>query len=328
MKHMQKYTALFLALLLCLTALWGCGSKEPQDAETPDDSQQEQQGDQTQQDNGDQTDDEDLQDVPELLSATIVCSDGETTLRFEKNEKDQWQWKDDPTFPLDTAYVDALAASIRQILAAQPVVTDKTPEELDLDSDEKYLSVTDEKGFQITWYLGKTDENGCYYLCVEGDESGTVWLAPAELTEQVSRSIYDMMLLPQFPAIPAERMHSITVTAGEKTVNTFPNSDGKWVVGISSVHEEVQPLLQALGNLQIITCVDYAPSEGAAEICGFNANSTRVELAYTTLNGADSTLVLTVGNKLTRGYCVTLGEEDTIYLMDAALIDPILAFIA
>ena len=136
-----------------------------------------------------------------------------------------------------------------------------------------------------------------------------------------------MMLLPQLPAIPAEQMRGVTLTKGEKSVYTFPNSDGKWVVGISSVNEEAQPMLQALGSLSIITCADYTPVDGAAEICGFNADSLRVELSYVTLNGADSTLLLTVGNKISRGYFVTLGEDSTIYLMDPALIDPILTFL-
>lgn len=328
MKHLTKYTTLFLALLLCLTTLWGCGSKTPQEDETPDDSQQGQQDDQSQQGGENLPNDDDQQNTPALPSDSIFCSNGETTLRFEKNDKGQWQWKDDPTFPLDTAYVDALAASVQQIMAAQPLVTDKTLEDLDLDSDEKYLTAIDEKGFSITWYLGKKDENGCHYLCVEGDESGTVWLAPAELAEQVERSIYDMMLLPQLPEIAVERMKNITITTGEKTVNTFPNSDGKWVIGISSVNEEAQPMLQALSNLSIITCVDYTPIEGAAEICGFTANSPRVDLEYTSLNGADCTLRLTVGNKLSRGYCVMLNDDSNFYLMDAALIDPILAFAA
>ena len=326
MRHTTKYIALLLALLFCLTALWGCGSKDPQDAETPDDSRQEQQDGQEQQ--GDTGLQDGQQDTAELLSDTIVCCDGSTTLRFEKNAQEQWQWKDDPSFPLDTTYVDALVASIQQIISAQPITTDKSFEDLGLDSDEKYISVTDEKGFKVTWYLGKKDADGCYYLCAAEDASEAVYLAPLALTEQISRSIYDMMILPQFPSIPPERMRHITITVGEKTINTSPNSDGKWTIGISSINEEIQPTLQALGSLRITTCVDYTPIDGAAAICGFSEKSPRVELDYVTLNGADSSLQLTIGNKLSRGYCVTLGDDDTIYLMDAALIDPILAFIA
>ena len=34
MKYVYKYAALMLALLLCLTALWGCGEKGPDLPET------------------------------------------------------------------------------------------------------------------------------------------------------------------------------------------------------------------------------------------------------------------------------------------------------
>ena len=189
------------------------------------------------------------------------------------------------------------------------------------------MTATDEKGHRMTWYLGDRDDDGCYYMRVDGDETGAVYLAPAQLHAQISRSIYDMMLLPDLPTIPAAQMRSITITVGDKTTHTFPNSDGKWVIGISSVNEEAQPMLQALGSLRITSCVDYTPSEGAAAICGFNESSPRVELAYVTLNGADSTLTLTIGNARSNGYCVTMGEDTTIYLVSAELVDPILSFI-
>ena len=314
MKYVYKYAALMLALLLCLTALWGCGKEEPEAGQDNETQQDQEQGGQE-------------NPTPQLLSDTISCSDGETTLRFERNEQGDWNWKDDTTFPLDNTYVRELLATAEQMLTLQPITTDKTPEDLGLDSEEKYVTATDEKGHRMTWYLGDRDDDGCYYMRVDGDETGAVYLAPAQLHAQISRSIYDMMLLPDLPSIPAAQMRSITITVGDKTTHTFPNSDGKWVIGISSVNEEAQPMLQALGSLRITSCVDYTPSEGAAAICGLNESSPRVELAYVTLNGADNTLTLTIGNARSNGYCVTMGEDTTIYLVSAELVDPILSFI-
>ena len=314
MNYLNKYTALFLALILCLTVLAGCVKKEldPDEDTTPSQGQ-------------DQPD-ESERPTPELLSDTITCSDGETTLRFEKNDQGQWQWKDDPTFPLDTTYVDALIATVQQILSSQPIVTDKTPEDLDLDDQRKYLTITDEKGHKVTWYLGDKNDDGCYYMCLSGDTTNAIYLAPAELTAQISRSIYDMMILPQLQEMAAANIRSVTVATAEKTVTTVPNSSGVWVVGISSVNEIAQPMIQALSKLQIDSCLDYNPTNGAAAICGLESPQATVTVEFANSTGVESSLSFAIGAKLSRGYCVTLGEDTTIYLIKAELVEPILAF--
>lgn len=311
MKHMKIY--LLLVLTLCLTALWGCAEKEPEDV-VPDDTQQQEQQQQQ-------------QTTPELLSDAIICSDSETTLRFERNAQGQWQWKDDPEFPLDTTYVDALAASVEQMLAAQPIVTDKTPDDLGLDSEKKYVTVADEKGHKMTWYLGDKNDSGCYYMCLAGDDTNAIYLAPAELTDQISRSIYDMMILPQLQQMAPENIRSITITAGEKTVTTVPNSSGVWVVGISSVNEIAQPMVQALGRMQIDSCVDFKPTSGAAAICGLEPAQATMAVEFVSAVGVEDSLSLAIGAKLNDGYCVTIGEDTTIYSIKADVVEPILAFI-
>lgn len=317
MKRMTKYAAIFLALLLCLTALCGCGSKEPQDTETPGDLQPGQE----------QPDDQEQPSSPELLGDTIVCSDGNTTLRFERNAAGNWQWKDGPDFPLDATYVEGLAECAKQMLAAQPIVTDKTPEDLDLDSDKKYMTVTDEKGHKVTWYLGEQDEAGRYYMRFAKDETSAIYLAPAELTDQISRSIYDMMLLPQLHEMAADKIRSVTVSADGKSVTTTPNSSGVWVVGSSNVNEKAQPMVQAISRMQIGSCVDYQPTAGAVSICGFDTPRATLAVDFVSAVGAEHALSLSIGAKLQDGYCVRVGDDSTIYLMKASVIEPVLAFI-
>ena len=319
MKYLSKYAALVLALVLCLTTLSGCadvlsffGKNTP-----PEQGQEQGQTEQT---------GESEQVTPELLSDTITCSDGETTLRFQKNEEGLWQWKDDPSFPLDTTYVDALAATVQQISVAQPIVTDQTPEDLDLDSQQKYLTVTDEKGYRITWYLGDKNDDGCYYMCLAGDTTNAIYLAPQEFTEQISRSIYDMMILPQLQTMAADHITSVTITTAEKTVTTVPNSAGVWVVGISSVNEIAQPMIQGLSQMQIAGCVDYKPIDGVSAICGFEPPQATVVVEFASSTGVESSLTFTVGAKLNRGYCVTLPDDTTIYLVKAEVLDPLFAF--
>ncbi len=314
MKHTKKIAAL-LALVLSLTTLWGCTGKEPEppvDDPNPGEEQQQQQQQQN--------------TVITAPSASIVCCDGETTLRFIHDAQAGWQWKDDTQFPLDATYPEALALCVEQMTVAQPVATDKTVEDLELDSAEKYVTVTDELGHRLTWYLGIQDDEGRYYMCLAGDETETVYLAPAELSDLISRSIYDMMILPQLQPIMPENVRKVTITAGEKTVTTFLNNSGVWVVDGHSVTAKAAPMTQGLGQMAILSCVDFNPTEGAAAICGFEPPQATVTVEFLNLVGVEQSLSFTIGAKLGEGYCMTMGGDSTIYLMSSAAAEPILDF--
>ncbi len=316
MKHTKKIAAL-LALVLSLTVLWGCGEKEPELPVDDDPSQGTQEEDQQQQQNTQTA----------APSHTIVCCDGETTLRFVHDAQGGWQWKDDTEFPLDTTYVDALALCVDQMMLAQPIVTDKTVEDLELDEETKYVTATDEKGHRVTWYLGKKDESGSYYMRRADDETNAIYLAPAELSDLISRSIYDMMILPELQAMHPENLRKITITTAEKTVTTSLNSHGVWVVGISSVNETAQPMAQSFGQMAILSCVDFKPTEGAAAICGLEPPQATVSVEFLNLVGVEQSLSFAIGAKLGEGYCMTIGEDSTIYLMSAAVAESILDFV-
>lgn len=312
MKYMTKCAALFLALILCLTALAGCGEKEP---ELPTDV--------------DETPGQDQQETPtpEIFSNTIECCDGNTTLRFEHDKQGQWRWKDEPDFPLDITYVEALTATIDKILALQPITTEKTAEDLGLDSEEKYLTVTDDKGHRLTWYLGDTDSTGCYYMRAAGDESETFYLAPAELTEQISRNIYDMMLLPQLQEMAADHITALTVVYGEKTLSAAPNESGVWMDGKHNINIKMQSVLESLSRLKLASCVDFNPSSKAAGICGLEEPQATVTVDFLNSVGIAGTLTFSLGSRLGDGYCVRLPDDTTIYSIEASVLEPLLVLI-
>ena len=312
MKHMTKYTALFLALILSLAALAGCGQKEPQPPTDEDETLGQEQTDTP---------------APEIFSNSIECCVGDTTLRFEHNKQDQWIWKDEPTFPLDITYVEALAATVDKILALQPIATDKTAEDLGLDSEDKYLTVTDDKGHRLTWYLGDTDSSGCYYMRAARDETETFYLAPAELTEQISRNIYDMMVLPQVQQMAVDHITALTVVYGEKTLSTAPNESGVWMDGKNNINLKMQDVLEGLSRLQIASCVDFNPSSKAAAICGLEEPQATVSVDFLNSVGIAGTLTFSLGNRLGAGYCVTLPDDTTIYSIEASVLEPLLALI-
>ena len=312
MKHMKKYIALLLALL-CLASLWGCGEKTPEEKEPEvTDPQQNEEVQQT---------------AP--LSDTVACCDGNRTLRFQRNEAGSWEWKDDPDFPLDDTHVKTLLAAIETLMTLEPITTDQTPKSLNLEEDDtgKYITASNEKGETITWYLGKKDDNGSYYMRLDGDVTNAIYLSPTDLSAQIGRSIYDMMALPKLPAIAADKISAISIQAGE-TTQQFQLVGDKWFdIGQVNVTAKMQTLLTYLAAPELAACVDFKPSKGAPAICGLDKPTAVLTVDYMDQLDAAHTFTLFIGNTREQGYCVTVNDDTTIYLMDAPLVKAVLAFV-
>ncbi len=316
MKHTKKLCAVAMAVVLSALCLAACGDQGGVD--TPP--------------TGGQTTPGEPTVLPSIgqdetsHSHSIVCSDGKTTLRFQHNDQAEWRWQDDMDFPLDTAYVDTLVSAVETLLQSSPIVTADTYETLGLNSTNKYITVSDDKGQSATWYLGNTSVNGRLYARVAGDESGAVYLTPAGLADQISLSIYDMMRLPSLPHIQAENISTIAIAIGEKNTVLAPHGEGHWGAGGSEdLTAKAQPLLSMLETMAIEKCVDYKPSSGAPAICGLDPARATMTVSY---RDGDKTaqLVLALGTTRGESTYVRLGEDSTIYAMASATVAPILSF--
>lgn len=248
----------------------------------------------------------------------LVCSNGSITLRFSL-EEGHWLWADDKTFPLDESYALAMletGAGHRESAACHHR---RPAGGLWLDSPTKYVTVTDSQGASVTYRLGK-ESDGSVYVYREGAEA-TVYAVP-DLMSQIGRSIYDMMALPELPQLTAENVTSLTVTAGERTLTLTP-AEGAWTADGRDVTDQLADLTAWLGDMHLAACVDWRPSAGAAALCGLDKPAVTLTAAYTHA-GADRSLTLTVGGQRGAGYCVTVSDDDTVYLMSAEALAPLL----
>lgn len=292
--NIQKLCALLLALMLL--ALAGCGKKE--DTSQPEDPNVTQE---------------------EAVPVRLVCSNGSATLRFSLEEDGHWLWADDKTFPLDESYALTLLETVQGIESLPPVTTAAQLADYGLDSPTKYVTVTDSQGASVTYRLG-SESDGSVYVYREGAEA-TVYAVP-DLVSQISRSIYDMMALPELPQLTAENVTSLTVTAGESTLTLTP-SEGAWTADGRDVTDQLADLTAWLGDMRLASCLDWRPSAGAAALCGLDKPAVTLTAAYTHA-GADRSFTLTVGGQRDAGCCVTVSDDDTIYLMSAEALAPLL----
>lgn len=280
-----------MALLAALTLLCGCGKKEAQP----------------------QQEDMAVNIVPvEGVTALELC-DGEVTLRFARTD-DTWHWVDDGTFPLDQDAVAALLALPSSLAAAEPVQGQGELSGYGLETPKKYVTATAD-GADSTIYVGSQTSDGRWYVLTP---DGVVRLAAQADGEALSRSIYDMAVLPELPAITEENLISLTLTGAEGKQVTFSvDESGVRRSGARDVTEKTASLVDELGKLAVTACVDYDPADGAAEVCGLDAPSAVLAVNYVNAHGGDGALTLTVGGSTgDGGRYVTLNGDTTIYRME------------
>ena len=280
-----------MALLAALTLLCGCGKKEAQP----------------------QQEDMAVNIVPvEGVTALELC-DGEVTLRFARTD-DTWHWVDDGTFPLDQDAVAALLALPSSLAAAEPVQGQGELSGYGLETPKKYVTATAD-GADSTIYVGSQTSDGRWYVLTP---DGVVRLAAQADGEALSRSIYDMAVLPELPAITEENLISLTLTGAEGKQVTFSvDESGVRRSGARDVTEKTAPLVDELGKLAVTACVDYDPADGAAAVCGLDVPEAILAVNYVNAHGGDGALTLTVGGSTgDGGRYVTLNGDATIYRME------------
>lgn len=280
-----------MALLAALTLLCGCGKKEAQP----------------------QQEDMAVNIVPvEGVTALELC-DGEVTLRFARTD-DTWHWVDDGTFPLDQDAVAALLALPSSLAAAEPVQGQGELSGYGLETPKKYVTATAD-GADSTIYVGSQTSDGRWYVL---PPDGVVRLAAQADGEALSRSIYDMAVLPELPAITEENLISLTLTGAEGKQVTFSvDESGVRRSGARDVTEKTASLVDELGKLAVTACVDYDPADGAAAVCGLDAPEAILAVNYVNAHGGDGALTLTVGGSTgDGGRYVTLNGDATIYRME------------
>lgn len=280
-----------MALLAALTLLCGCGKKEAQP----------------------QQEDMAVNTVPvEGVTALELC-DGEVTLRFARTD-DTWYWVDDGTFPLDQNAAAALLALPSSLAAAEPVQGQGELSGYGLETPKKYVTATAD-GADSTIYVGSQTSDGHWYVLTP---DGVVRLAAQADGEALSRSIYDMAVLPELPAITEENLISLTLTGAEGKQVTFSvDESGVRRSGARDVTEKTASLVDELGKLAVTACVDYDPADGAAAVCGLDVPEAILAVNYVNAHGGDGALTLTVGGSTgDGGRYVTLNGDATIYRME------------
>lgn len=310
---MKKYMLLILLVVLAAACLIGCSSRD----------KGQEQADATLTEDVAPTENHIV--LPDEQVTFLQYCDGQITLRFSMDESGAWHWVDEPTFPLDGDRVEELLTALRELadLPELPI-----PEDLDscgLDDPQKYMML-DTAAMQGTMYIGDQTEDGSWYMMLEGADH--IHTIPDTFVQMLSRSAYDMALLPVLPAITEENLLSVTVENSEKSVSLRKTNE-EWKGSSQQVTDRADEVVSALSALQLGRCFDFLPSQQALQLTGFSTPTARFTVEYRNSVDVETTFTMTLGalHSTEEGYYATISGDETIYLIPSTQISSLLVLL-
>ena len=282
---------------------------------------------------------------------------GSATLSFALDEEGKWIWADGPDFPLKDDTVNSILESLSSLKFQQVLPAGEDKSEHGLDTPAATLTASAGEKEQTRAFGKATTDGDSYYMMMNGDES-TVYIVADTLVKLMQTPIYDMCALPELPDLSEGNLRAITIQ-GPVPEDESPEEDGGaeegpeepveeperpavtlnarrssgedqpalWFEGSDNVTASplLQDLLYDLKTLAMAKCVDYFPSQEAAEICGFESADAILKVEYAA-GGTDQTFTLTVGARMPdeSGRYVRLEEDGAIYALATDGVDALM----
>ena len=271
--------------------------------------------------------------------ASLSVYSGSATLSFSIQEDGTWVWDDDTEFPLDDSTIESMMELLSDLTPQQVLSDPESLESYELDAPSASISAVKVDQSTVSVTFGKATTDGTSRYAMMNDDASTIYIFADTLYQALQTPIYDMMTLPELPELPESSISSISIQGPGEDAQPLllaaqHTDDGAttWLSGGEDVTDNasVQALLEDLGQMQIARGVDYRPSDEAASLCGFDAPDALVQVTYTPEDGSESVWTLTVGTTEPggTGRYARIGADTTIYLLETALLDPLMRIAA
>lgn len=261
-------------------------------------------------------------------TAELVYKNESYTLRFNKNEAGDWQWKDDTTLPLDQQQMQQLLDQVSALNTLTPLETTGDSTAYDLDAPDRTLEIKNSDGTGLSLQIGAAVEGGGYYMSRDGDTS-KIYVAPDTLVQLMDRNIYQLVQLPTLPVLPVDKLTHIQAQGGGVSVTVVHGEGESWLYEGADVSDRIASLTTLLAaGLQIESCVDYNPSSGALPICGLTDPALTVTVNYRGDDGSAGSFTLRVGYAYGDGYFALYNDVPAIFKLSAETVQALQAVLA
>lgn len=255
-------------------------------------------------------------------ATAVSYSDGTVVTRFILDENGTWRWAENASLPLQEGAVQEVLDGVAILSQLKPLANIDEISAYGLESPTRYVAVSYSDDTKVVFYLNYQDKGGLWYMRTADAEK--VYIAPAEVCELTTRGVYDMMQLPALPELTEDNIKNITVRQGEESV-VLTYKDNTWFHGYNPAGAK-QVMIDAVMGLQIAKCIDYAPAEGAAAVCGLTEPVATVVVKYVNTVGVETEETITIGDyrESMDGYYAQINGDSAIYLLAAEAVEPIL----
>lgn len=261
-------------------------------------------------------------------TAELVYKNESYTLRFNKNEAGDWQWKDDTTLPLDQQQMQQLLDQVSALNTLTPLETTGNSTAYDLDAPDRTLEIKNSDGTGLSLQIGAAVEGGGYYMSRDGDTS-KIYVAPDTLVQLMDRNIYQLVQLPTLPVLPVDKLTHIQAQGGGVSVTVVHGEGESWLYEGADVSDRIASLTTLLAaGMQIESCVDYNPSSGALPICGLTDPALTVTVNYRGDDGSAGSFTLRVGYAYGDGYFALYNDVPAIFKLSAETVQALQAVLA
>ena len=275
----------------------------------------------------------------------------DSTVTLTKDENSNWSYPDDEAFPLDASYPDAMVQALKEVSATKTIESPENLADYGLEEAACAISVT---AGDSTYELRIGDETGLggqRYLSL-GD--GNVYLVDADLLEDFSLGLYDIVSMESIPSMTDLTSVSIETTSGTLTLDYledsglaysdqytwFWNQDGEETPLDTDLAED---LVSTVTGLTWNACVDYQADEDSLGTYGLDipaatitveyTESTQVETNETDENGdpiyetqePPATFVLELGDYDGDTCYARISGSSMVYRVDGTVADTLLA---
>lgn len=273
---------------------------------------------------------------------------GEETLSFE-NTDGAWAYAEDGSFPLDSAYIDAMLSALSDVAASKTIENAEDLSQYGLEEPACAISVTAD-GSSTEFLLGdETALDGARYLSM-GD--GNVYLVDSSLLNAFSYGLYDLVKLESIPAM-SDLLGLSVESAGEQLEIVYLEDSGLaysdayvWFLeqedGYLTLDTELtEALAETVTGLAWAECVDYHAEEDTLSAYGLDEPSTvtvrylesaEVETNETDEDGnavyetvqTEKSFVLELGASCEDGYYARIAGSNLVYLVDSSAAESLL----
>lgn len=190
---------------------------------------------------------------------TAISWDYSEQLSFVK-EDGQWVYEEDPDFPLDESYLEAMLDSVKEIQSSRTIEAVEDWDQYTLEVPICEITVTAGDDTQTIRIGEETALGGERYLSI-GD--GNAYLVDAQILDAFSYGLYDVLAYESIPSM-SEVTAMEHLSKDSYRIDLKENSglaytdDYVWFIGETPLDTELtQTLMRYVTNLSWSECVSY-----------------------------------------------------------------------